>query len=103
MFLNIAAYIIDKLNVPNVSKEMCRIIYKEIYQKEELSIERTNTDLMISSFSDLDNLLYDKLYDVVNFANLSSNKQNSQAYNIVLLQGNRIEYVNLLGTRLTDF
>ena len=33
----------DDLNVPEVSKEICRIICNEIYP-EELSIERTNTD-----------------------------------------------------------
>ena len=45
---NCIRYIHD-LNVPNANEEMCRIICTEIYP-EELSIERTNTDLMISSF-----------------------------------------------------
>ena len=83
---------IDDLNVLNASEEICRIVCKEIYP-EELSIERTNTDLMRSSFLDLDifvrsegflKKLYDKRQDfsfnVVTFANLSSNIPNSQAY-----------------------
>ena len=83
---------IDDLNVPNASEEICRIVCKEMYP-EELSIERTNTDLMRSSFLDLNifvrsegflTKLYDKRrdfsFDVVTFANLSSNIPNSQAY-----------------------
>ena len=82
----------DDPNVPKASEKIYRIICKETYP-EELSIERTNTDLMISSFLDLDidvrsegflSKLYDKRryfsLNVVTFANFSSNIPNSQAY-----------------------
>ena len=59
---------IDDLNVPNASEEICRIVCKEIYP-EELSIERTNTNLIRSSFLDLDIFVRSegfltKLYDI---------------------------------------
>ena len=83
---------IDDLNVPNANNKICDIICNDIYPSE-LKIECTNTDLKRSSFLDLDIFVTDegfvtKLYDkrrdfsfnVVTFANLSSNIPNSQAY-----------------------
>ena len=102
----------DDLNVPNASEKICRIICKEIYP-EELSIERSNTDLMRSSFLDLDiffhsesflTKLYDKRRDfsfnVVTFAYLSSNILKSQAYGS--FTGELYSICNS-STRLTDF